>query len=95
MWALIVSITLNLQAYPMFDLSDNVTQVYMRTTTFRVALAPPGGFATKAACETYQGAGTYLAAEMNFSFMQNSNSPPPPVIFQNVPMNVVGCEKVL
>jgi hypothetical protein len=93
MWALIVTVTLNLQAYPMFDLSDNVTQVWMRTTNFKVAFAPAGGFATKAACETYQSAGTYLTSEINFSFMQG-NGNPPPVIFQNVPMNVIGCEKI-
>jgi hypothetical protein len=51
MFALIMTISLNLQGYPLFNLGDG-QPVYMRTTTFRVAV---GQFATKAECEAYAG----------------------------------------
>jgi len=55
MFALIMTISLNLQGYPLFALTDG-QPVYMRTTSFRVAV---GQFATKAECETYQGYGNF------------------------------------
>jgi hypothetical protein len=51
MFALIMTINLNLQGYPLFSLDDG-QPVYMRTTTFRVAV---GQFKTKAECEAYAG----------------------------------------
>ncbi len=51
MFALIMTISLNLQGYPLFNLVDG-EPVYMRTTTFRVAV---GQFKTKAECEAYAG----------------------------------------
>jgi len=51
MFALIMTISLNLQSYPLFALDDG-QPVYMRTTSFRVAV---GQFNTKAECEAYAG----------------------------------------
>jgi hypothetical protein len=51
MWALILTISLNLQGYPLFALTDG-QPVYMRTTTFRVAV---GQFPDKATCQAYAG----------------------------------------
>jgi len=49
-WAYFVTITLNLAAYPLFQISDG-NSVYMETRSFRVALG--GSFATEAACQAY------------------------------------------
>jgi hypothetical protein len=51
MYALIMTISLNLQSYPLFSLDDG-QPVYMRTTTYKVAV---GQFHTKAECEAYEG----------------------------------------
>jgi len=51
MYALIMTISLNLQSYPLFSLIDG-QPVYMRTTSFKVAV---GQFRTKSECETYAG----------------------------------------
>jgi hypothetical protein len=55
MFALIMTISLNLQSYPLFALADG-QPVYMRTTTFKVAV---GQFATAAECEAYKGYGNF------------------------------------
>jgi hypothetical protein len=55
MFALIMTISLNLQGYPLFALTDG-QPVYMRTTSFKVAV---GQFATKQECEAYQGYGNF------------------------------------
>jgi len=51
MFALIMTINLNLQSYPLFSLDDG-QPVYMRTTAYKVAV---GQFQTKEECETYAG----------------------------------------
>lgn len=87
MWALIVTITLNLQSYPLFTISDG-SWVYMRTTSFRVAI---GHFATKADCEAY-----VLPPNMEFALSgTDEQGNPESVAFTNVPATVVGCNKVL
>ena len=58
MFALIMTVSLNLQSYPLFALTDG-QPVYMRTTSFKVAV---GHFATVAQCEAYKGYGHFTLA---------------------------------
>lgn len=87
MWALILTIVVNVQQFPMMTLADG-SPVYMRTTSFRVAV---GQFSTKTACEAYTG---YQGAEFVYSYTDASGNPQS-VVFTNVPTTVVGCAKVL
>jgi hypothetical protein len=87
MYALVLTISLNLQGYPLFNLAAG-QPVYMRTTSFKVAV---GQFATKAECEAYT---DYKSAEFTFSYT-DTNGNPQSIVFTNVPMTVNGCDKVL
>jgi hypothetical protein len=89
MYALVLTLTINLQSFPMFPLSDG-SWVYMRTTSFRVAV---GQFPTKVDCQAYR-----LPDDASFiatSTDQNNN--PVQIVFplSTTPYSVVGCEKVL
>jgi hypothetical protein len=87
MFALIVTISLNLQGYPLLKIADG-QPVYMRTTTYKIAL---GQFATQAECEAYTG---YKNAEFTFSYT-DANDKPQSIVFTRVPMKVETCDKVL
>lgn len=87
MWALILTLIVNVQSYPMMTLADG-QPVYMRTTSFRVAV---GQFPTKAECLAYTG---YQGAEFTYSYLDTSGNPQS-VVFTNVPTTVNGCSKVL
>jgi hypothetical protein len=89
MYALVLMLTINLQAFPMFPLSDG-SWVYMRTTEFKVAV---GQFATKRLCQEY-----VLPADASFvvtSTDQNGNPESMAFPLSTTPYSVVGCEKVL
>jgi hypothetical protein len=88
-YALVLSLTINLQAFPMFPLSDG-QWVYMRTTEFRVAV---GQFASKKVCQEY-----VLPDDASFivtSTDQNGNPVSMAFPLSTTPYSVVGCEKVL
>jgi hypothetical protein len=89
MWALILTIVVNVQQFPMMSLTDG-SGVYMRTTTFRVAVGPAGGWATKAECQAYQ---LPPNPEFVYTYMDTAGNPQS-VVFQNIPISVVGCSKV-
>jgi len=92
-WGLVITIVLNLQSTPLFPANDGAG-VWIRTTSFKIALGDPNnyghGFATKAACEAYEATGAYLSDPY---FLTPFGLPQQE--FQNIPMTVVGCEKVL
>jgi hypothetical protein len=83
MWALIVTISLNLQSYPLFSLQDG-QPVYMRTTTFKVAV---GQFPDKATCEAYTGYQNFV-----LNFVDGSGNM---YGFPITPTSINGCSKVL
>ena len=88
MYAFVVTVFLNFQSYPIMSLSDG-QPVYVRTTSFRVAL---GHFATKAECEAYTG---YQGAEFTFKYV-DENGNQQSTVFQNVPttVGVEPCQRV-
>jgi hypothetical protein len=89
MYALVLTLTINLQSFPMFPLSDG-SWVYMRTTEFRVAV---GQFATKKLCQEY-----VLPDDASFivtSTDQNGNPVQAAFPLSTTSYSVVGCEKVL
>lgn len=89
MWALVLSVVLNLQTHPLFPLSDG-SWVYMRTTKFTVAV---GHFATRTECQNYT-----LPQDAAFIFTSTDEQGNPVSVelpFSTLPYNVVGCERVL
>lgn len=90
MWQLVLTVSLNLQSYALFPAMDG-NPVFMRTTTFKVAV---GQFSTKAACETYLNTSPapYLDANGNFPFTITTSTGVT-ADFPLVP-NIVGCEKL-
>lgn len=99
MWAVILTLLINVQQYPVMMLQDG-SPVYMRTTSFRVAI---GQLPTKTACLDYASTITVtdpatgivtLIPEFVYSYTDSGGNPQS-VVFQNVTATVNGCSKVL
>jgi len=87
-YAVVLTIALNLQQFPLFNLPDG-QPVYMRTTNFKVAI---GQFPTKAECLAYD----YSGAEFVFSYTDANNEPQSVAYpLSSLTYSFVGCNKVL